>query len=68
MNNPIVWGDEITIKINDLLGKEVFNKQVKISVKESYTFEIERGELPSGAYLMSVFNDNNFIVKKIILE
>lgn len=68
IENTTIWGDEITIKINDVLGKEAFMKIAKLSANEAYKFEIERGELPSGVYLMSVSNDNNFIVKKIIIE
>ena len=61
-----VENDKYTISIKDILGKQVFLKEVYVN--STLHQKIDLTSFTKGTYIINIENSNNQVVKKIIVE
>ncbi|HQH19639.1 MAG TPA: T9SS type A sorting domain-containing protein [Bacteroidales bacterium] len=59
--------NEVIMKINNILGEEVFNKNIGKTVYGNM-YDINTANLPAGMYILNMFVDDQIVTKKIQVQ
>jgi hypothetical protein len=56
------------LKISDIVGNTVFEKQLSIESSDKYSIQIDLSYLSRGQYVVYICNNSNFFATKLIFE